>query len=371
MQIAVNTRLLIKDRVDGISRYAYELLSRMTRAHPEDHFVFLFDREPDPAFIFSENVTPIVLSPQARHPFLFYWWFEFSVASLLNRMKPDVFFSPDGFLSLRANCKQVAVIHDINFAHFPEGLPKLVALYYNYFFPRFAKKADAIISVSSFSANDIIHTYGIDPAKVQAIHNGPGKVFPNTSGDVSKAILTKHCIQSPYFLFTGTLLPRKNIEGMLQAFDYFCEQSEQPYQLVMAGGKYRWTSSMENTYKKMKYADRVIFTGRVDDAVMGAFIQQASCMLFIPFYEGFGFPVLEAFSAGVPVVCSRVSSLPEVGGNYAFYCDPHLTDSIVKSMQEALASVRDREVYKKASAAFSWDVCAAKTYALILKTVHG
>ncbi len=356
--------------MDGISRYAYELLSRMTRSHPEDHFVFLFDREPDSSFIFSENVTPIVLSPQARHPFLFYWWFEFSVASLLNKLKPDVFFSPDGFLSLRANCKQVAVIHDINFAHFPEGLPKLVALYYNYFFPRFAKKADTIISVSSFSARDIIDTYGIDPAKVHAIHNGPGKVFQETPPAESRNILELHHIQTPYFLFTGTLLPRKNIEGMLQAFDLFCEQSKQPYQLVMAGGKYRWTAQMENALKQMKYADRVVFTGRVDDEVMGALIRQASCMLFIPFYEGFGFPVLEAFSAGIPVVCSSVSSLPEVGGEYAFYCDPHSIESIVNSMHRAIASAQDKEIYKKGAAAFSWDVCADKTYELIVKTVH-
>ena len=205
---------------------------------------------------------------------------------------------------------------------------------------------------------------------MEVIYNGPGKIFPDTSVDVSKKILTKYGIRAPYFLFTGTLLTRKNIEGMLKAFDYFCEQSEQSYQLVMAGGKYRWTSSMENTYKKMKHANRVIFTGRVDDEEMGSFIQQASCMLFIPFYEGFGFPVLEAFSAGIPVVCSRVSSLPEVGGEYAFYCDPHHTGSIVKSMQEALVSVRDRETYNKGSAAFNWDVCAAKTYELILKTVH-
>jgi hypothetical protein len=81
VEIVVNTRLLLKNRLEGIGWFSYETLKRITQNHPEHHFVFLFDRDYDEEFVFSDNVTPLILSPQARHPILFYWWFEFSVAN--------------------------------------------------------------------------------------------------------------------------------------------------------------------------------------------------------------------------------------------------------------------------------------------------
>lgn len=92
MEIVVNTRLLLKNKLEGIGWFSYETLKRITRNHPDDHFIFLFDRDFDESFIFSDNITPVILSPQARHPFLFYWWFEFSVANFLNKYNPDLFY---------------------------------------------------------------------------------------------------------------------------------------------------------------------------------------------------------------------------------------------------------------------------------------
>src|SRR5580704_9592712 len=125
MKIAVNTRLLIKNKMEGIAVHAHNVLKRITKAHPEHQFLFLFDRAYDEEFVYEQNVTPIVLYPQARHPFLFYWWFEHSVAGVLNKVKPDLFFSPDGFLSLKAKVCSLPVIHDINYEHYPQDLPKL------------------------------------------------------------------------------------------------------------------------------------------------------------------------------------------------------------------------------------------------------
>ena len=359
---------MIKGRVDGISRYAYEVLSRMTRLHPEDHFVFLFDRQPDPSFIFSDNVTPVVLSPQARHPLLFVWWFELSVAGFLQRLKPDVFFSPDGFLSLRAGCKQVAVIHDINFAHYPEGLPRTVDWYYNYFFPRFATKADAILTVSEFSKKDLIETYHLPERKVHAILNGPGKRFPQISEEEKLATRDAFSGGQPYFLFAGTLLPRKNVVGMLKAFDRFCEQNDVPHHLVLAGGRYLWTDEMEQALRNIPNKHRVHFTGKVSDEQMGALIHSAACLLFIPLFEGFGFPVLEAFAAHIPVVASRVSSLPEVGKDLAFYCDPMDPSSAAAAMREALSQSLPADAFEQVLSSFSWERCAQETYEILRQT---
>src|ERR1044071_4363039 len=104
MQIAVNTRLLLQNRLEGIGWFSYQTLKNITRKNPDVHFVFLFDRDFDEEFIFCDNITPLILSPKARHPLLYYAWFQFSVKNVLRKMGPDLFFSPDGFLCLGAQC---------------------------------------------------------------------------------------------------------------------------------------------------------------------------------------------------------------------------------------------------------------------------
>src|SRR5512139_2040469 len=100
MRIAVNTRLLIKDKLEGIGWFTYETLKRITRKHPEHEFIFLFDRPFDKEFIFAQNIIPVIITPEARHPILWYLWFEYSVPRALKKYKADIFLSPDGYLSL-------------------------------------------------------------------------------------------------------------------------------------------------------------------------------------------------------------------------------------------------------------------------------
>ena len=119
MKIAVNTRLLIKGKLEGIGWFTNETLKRITQQHQDHQFYFLFDRSFDESFIYSDNVNPVVISPQARHPILYYIWFEYSVAKALNKLKPDLFFSPDGYLSLSTHFKSMNVFHDLNFEHIP------------------------------------------------------------------------------------------------------------------------------------------------------------------------------------------------------------------------------------------------------------
>ena len=141
MVIVVNTRLLLKNRLEGIGWFTYETLKRITRDHPGHQFIFLFDRKYDEEFVFASNVKPVVVWPPTRHVSLMYFWFNWRIPRILKKFKADVFVSPDGNLSLHTKIPQLAVIHDINFLHRPKDLPCIVAKYYNYFFPRFARKA--------------------------------------------------------------------------------------------------------------------------------------------------------------------------------------------------------------------------------------
>ncbi len=374
MEIVVNTRLLIKDKLEGIGWFTFETLKRITQNHPDDHFVFLFDRDFDEEFLFADNITPIILSPPARHPFLFYWWFEFSVASFLNKFKPDLFVSPDGYLSLRSNCKQLAVIHDLNFEHYPNDVSFLVRKYYRYFFPKFARKATRIATVSEFSKNDIHQQYGINPSLIDVVFNGCNDKFTPVDEEIKLATKQQYSSGCDYFVFVGALHPRKNISRLFQAFDSFKTKQKSNVKLVIVGEKYYWTSEIKMTYLKMKHKEDVVFTSRLSQVELRKVIASALALTYVPYFEGFGIPILEAFNCDVPVITSNVTSMPEVAGDAALLVDPFSVDSIEKAMSSIFSNqtLRNELILKgrKRKLDFDWDKTASALWESVMKTIH-
>src|SRR6476646_8776157 len=133
MVIAVNTRFLYN--LEGYGYFIKETMQRITAQHSEHQFYLLFDRPFDKQFSFSQNVTPIVVVPPARHPLLWKWWYDVKVPVVLRRIKADVFFSPDGFCSLTTRVPQCVAVHDLGFLHYPKGYKKSHLLFYKYFTP--------------------------------------------------------------------------------------------------------------------------------------------------------------------------------------------------------------------------------------------
>jgi len=343
MIIAVNTRLLLKGKLEGIGWFTLETLKRMTINHPEHQFIFIFDRPFNDDFIFSENVTPVVIGPPTRHPFLWYLWFEFQIPRILKKHKANLFLSPDGYLSLRTKVPQLAVIHDINFVHRPGDLPWLIAKYYNYFFPKFARIAKRIATVSFYSKEDITRSFKVDFDKIDVVYDGINQIFEPISDDEKIVVREKFTGGSEYFLFVGALHPRKNVSGLLKAFDAFKSVNPSNMKLVIVGGKMHKTGDIFDTFENMRYKNDVVFTGRVSTADLHDIFGAAFALTFIPFFEGFGIPIVEAMSAGIPVICSNTTSIPEVGGNAVLYADPLKIDQITDAM---LQLVNDEELRK-------------------------
>lgn len=361
MKIAVNTRLLLKDKLEGIGWVAYECLRRIVKSHPEVEFYFIFDREPDQKFIFAENVKPVVLFPQARHPFLYIAFFEFSLARFLRKLKPDMYISTDGYLSLRSKTKQIAVFHDLNFEHFPQDFPKIHLWHYKKYFPKYAKKASRIITVSEFSKKDICENYGISPDLIDVAYNGANDAFVPVNEDVKKEIRDKYSQGNPYFMFVGSLHPRKNLARLFTAFDIFKTKNENDIKLVIVGNKKWWTEPIKNAYDAMKHKDDVIFVGRLSAEDLHLVTASALASVYVSYFEGFGIPIVEAFKCDTPVITSNVTSMPEVAADAALLVDPFDVESIADAMEKILdENLRNTLIEKgrRRREDFSWDKAA-------------
>ena len=169
MKIAINTRFLQPGQLEGFGWYTHEIVRRMVLAHPEDSFLFLFDRPFDPRFVYADNVTPIVLAPKARFAPLFLAWFEWAVPKALRKFDAEVFFSPDSMCSLSTTVPTVMTCHDLVPLHNPEQVPLVHRHFLLYFLPRFFRRADRILTVSEFVGKDIAHTCKIPSEKITVV----------------------------------------------------------------------------------------------------------------------------------------------------------------------------------------------------------
>lgn len=334
MKIVVNTRLLLKDKLEGIGWFTYETLKRITQQHSEHKFVFVFDRKFNDEFVFGDNITPVVLSPQARHPFLYYLWFEISFPSLLKKHRPDLFLSPDGYLSLKTDTKSLSVIHDINYEHYPNDLPLLERKYYKYYFPRFAAKAARIATVSEFSKQDIVEHYRVPATKIDVVYNGINELFKPIDKREQQTIRKKFSDGKPYFLFVGALHPRKNLINLFKAFDLFKTNDNQGIKLLIVGVKKWWTIETQNTFDQMQHKADVVFCGRKSNKELSDILASSLALTFVSYFEGFGIPIIEAMKCEVPVITSNITSMPEVAHDAALLVDPFSIESISEAMNK-------------------------------------
>jgi glycosyltransferase involved in cell wall biosynthesis len=373
LKIAVNTRLLLKNKLEGIGSFEYENLLRLTTQHPEHQFFFLFDRKYHPDFIFGSNVTPVILPPQARHPILYHIWFQYSIGYYLKKLKPDLFFSPDGYLPLRTKTKCLTVFHDLNWEHFPEDLPGYETRFYKRYFPKFAAKATRICTVSEFSKQDIMERYGIEAEKIDVVYSGLNTRRKAVNTKEKERAKNTFAGGKPYFIFVGSLHPRKNLHNLFRAYDLFRKKQPQAMRLLVVGQKKWWTEKLKNAYEAMQFKEEVIFTGRVSDDDLNALVGGATAMAYVSNFEGFGLPIVEAFHAEVPLITSTISSMPEIAGEAALFADPADPESIALQLEKIFIHPELRaaliEKGKQQLTRFSWQKTSDLLWNSIEKTI--
>jgi glycosyltransferase involved in cell wall biosynthesis len=239
-------------------------------------------------------------------------------------------------------------------------------MYFNSFFPKFARKATRLGTVSEYSRNDMVKTWNLSADTIDVIYNGSNSQYQPVGPEVAEETRKEFTRGKPYFIYVGALNPRKNIEGMLQGFELFKQQSGLPHQLVIVGDKMWGNSDINKAYENMPHKTDVLFTGRLSNEKLHVLLASAQALVLVSHLEGFGIPVLEAMYCDVPVLCSNTTALPEVAGDAGHLVNPGSVDSIARGF----AKLAGDEAYRNQliahariqRAKFSWDQSAERLW---------
>ena len=372
MRIAVNTRVLLKGRMEGVCRYIHETTKRMVLAHPEDEFFFFFDRPFHPSFVYAENVTPIVITPPTRDPILWKIWFDFSIPRALKKYKIDVFLSGDTYASLKTEVPTVLVSHDLAYVHFPEHIPSRVLKYYRKNFPEFHRVSKEIIAVSEYTKSDIVQAYEVSAEKITVAHNATPEGFTPISEIAKQHILNKYTHGQPFIIYLGSIHPRKNVGRLISAFEEFKRENKK-HKLILFGRKAWKFDEYERQIQKSVYRSDIIHLDGNSHNPQ-EILPAADLMCYISLHEGFGIPILEAMSCEVPVITSNISSMPEVAGDAALLVDPRNKKEISNAMALLTTDADLRAQLIKGGLErikhFDWDRSARIIYSSIQKSIQ-
>lgn len=374
MNIAIIARTLKAAPNDGISRFTYEVVTRILNKHPDHHFILVFDKSPDPGLRFPGNSKVKVIKPSARHPFLWWFWHECRLPSVLRKSGAELVLYPDGIMSLRAGIPALPVIHDISFYHRPHDVPFLISLYYRYFFRKFARKAKRICTVSGFCREDISSYLSIDKSIIDVAYNGVSGYFKPLEKGEAESFRNSLTGGNEYFLFVSNFSPRKNIPALINAYNMYRAKTGFKHKLVLTGGRLYLNSETDRLVMASPWREDIITPGPVSHENLKFYYSAALALVFVPWFEGFGIPAAEAMSCGTPVILSNTTSLPEIGGDASLYADPGDADEICdamvrishdKALRQSLSEKGQVQAKK-----FTWDKTASEIWKSIEEAVE-
>lgn len=369
MRILTDIRLLSKGGNSGIEEYTQELLKALLRADKKNHYLYFYNG--------LRKVAPLAFLKSA-HSEVVDWHIPNKALELGARMfyEPklerfldfDLVFSPH-FTILASSRPRVITFHDLSFVHHPDFFSRRNTVWHwlqNY--KKQAQEAERIIAVSEFTKSDLVKHLGIAPEKVTTIYSGIGPSFRALprGADALQQFLFAHNLHKPFILFMGTLEPRKNINALTRAFELLKQDPAfRDLELVIAGRPGWLYRDILKTIHHSPAREHIRLFGPVRGSDRVLLYNAASLFVYPSFFEGFGFPPLEAQACGVPVIASNRTSLPEILGDSAILIDPWRIGELAGVMKEVLVTPR---IAKKLvqlgfmnSARFRWEKAAQET----------
>ncbi|TSC83965.1 MAG: hypothetical protein G01um101413_768 [Parcubacteria group bacterium Gr01-1014_13] len=377
LKIGVDIRNLMSPTRTGVGEYTYELLNSVFKIDKENQYYLFYNSHTD-----VTQHTP--LWPQGNIHYIATRWpnklFNTSIKILdwpkLDKLisrnyKLDYFFSPNlNFTALSKNIKKILTIHDLSFKFFPQFFSAKQRLWHWAINPKKqCGRANNILALSENTKRDLVNYYKIPAEKIKVSPGGISAIFNNPVFDKEK-IKQKYNLPNRFILCLGAVEPRKNIIGLIEAFEKTYSLLPNSYSLVIAGSGRGWKNkAIYARALASPLRDKIEFIGYVDAEDKPGLYSLAELFVYPSFYEGFGFPVLEAMAMGVPVITSNCSSLPEITGQAAYLVNPNRPAEIAEGIIKMLTDEKLREHFKKAGLEqvkkFSWDITAKQWLELI------
>ena len=402
MKIAIDIRPLLEEKHTGVQEYLTGLLGQFLKLDRKNEYIFFYsvqkkikNQKSKIKNIIQSMSSRTIEDSKIKHIQIPNKFLNISL-KFFNRPYldklvggVDVFFTPNmNFVPVSKNCRKVITFHDLSFERHPDFFSLKRRLWHKFINPKKqAKTANAIIAVSQSTKDDLVELYKIQPEKIKVIYSGINKQSQKPKAESRnykskiKSIQNKYHLPEKFILYLGTIEPRKNIVGLIKAFELLksnfpknlpnplYKKGNNKYKLVIAGPKGWLYKDVFDSMRKSKYKKDIIFTGFIDQKDKQYFYELAELFVYPSFYEGFGFPPLEAMAQGAPAITSNISSLPEAIGDAAIMIDPYNINEIAQAMEMVLTDEALREKLKekgiKQVEKFSWQKCARETLEIL------
>lgn len=376
MTIGLDIRTLMDKQYSGVSEYTFNLVKEILRLDEKNDYKLFYNSGRD----VSANIPKFSGRYEIiakRYPNKFFNYFLqkiFHYPKIDRLLGVDLFFMPHlNFIALSGGCRSALTVHDLSFLRHPEFFSFRKNFWHKMInVKKLIKNSDLIIAVSQNTKNDLTELLGAEPEKIKVIYSGLGPEFkPISDGEKLREVKLKYQLPEKFIFFLGTIEPRKNLDGLISAYNLLRLEPEfREVKLLMAGGRGWENKNIYQAREKSPFREDIKFLGYVPSADKPALYNSASLFVYPSFYEGFGFPPLEAMACGAPVIASSAASLPEVVGEAGLLADPYDIAGLALAMAKALTEEKLRENLRKKglarAAEFSWE----KTAGEYLEIIH-
>nr|WP_279537965.1 glycosyltransferase family 1 protein [Paenibacillus turpanensis] len=325
----------------GIARYVKQLANHLAE---DNEIVLSFNRifKPVPRSIYHDvkhsqvynNPYPYKVIRRLLQPNMLY-----SLPyDLFAQTKSDLYHGTNYTYQKTLKGKSVITIHDLAYMRYPESTSDIIYKHHSKWTPYSAAQCDFIIADSIQTKQDIVELLNIPDKKIEVIYLAADDRFQPLQSHVISDVMLRYNLPDKYILFVGTVEPRKNLLGFMEAYKMFRKKSGLPHKLVIVGAKGWKSSPIYEWTREQKLSNDIIFTGYIDDNDLPAVYNGASLFVMPSIYEGFGLPILEAMGCGIPVMGSNVSSIPELIKNYGVLIDPYDQQEWANQLERVLSS---------------------------------